>query len=168
MTVDIVPVDLGARSYEVRIGPGLLGQAASQIAPLLRRQKVAVITDETVAEAHLMQLAASFLSQNITMTALSLPPGEATKGWLQLERCVEWLLEQKVERGDVVVAFGGGVVGDLVGFSAAILRRGGSVCAASHHAFGAGRQLCRGQDRDQQSAGQKPDRVFSSTKSGAG
>ena len=124
MTVDIVPVDLGARSYEVRIGPGLLGQAASQIAPLLRRQKVAVITDETVAEAHLMQLAASFLSQNITMTALSLPPGEATKGWLQLERCVEWLLEQKVERGDVVVAFGGGVVGDLVGFSAAILRRG--------------------------------------------
>ena len=124
MAVDIVPVDLGSRSYEVRIGPGLLDRAAIEIAPFLRRKKIAVITDETVAESHLMQLAASFLSQNITMTALSLPPGEATKGWMQLERTVEWLLEQKVERGDVVVAFGGGVVGDLVGFAAAILRRG--------------------------------------------
>lgn len=124
MAVDIVPVDLGSRSYEVRIGPGLLDRAAIEIAPFLRRKKIAVITDETVAESHLMQLAASFLSQNITMTALSLPPGEATKGWMQLERTVEWLLEQKVERGDIVVAFGGGVVGDLVGFAAAILRRG--------------------------------------------
>ncbi len=124
MTVDIVPVDLGSRSYQVRIGRGLLDRAASEIAPLLRRQKVAVITDETVAEAHLLCLADSFLAQGITMTALSLPPGEATKGWEQTERTVEWLLEQKVERGDVVVAFGGGVVGDLAGFAAAILRRG--------------------------------------------
>jgi 3-dehydroquinate synthase len=124
MTVDIVPVDLGSRSYQVRIGGGLLDSAASEIAPLLRRQKVAVITDETVAEAHLLRLAASFLAQGITMTALSLPPGEATKGWQQTERAVEWLLEQKIERGDVVVAFGGGVVGDLAGFAAAILRRG--------------------------------------------
>jgi 3-dehydroquinate synthase len=124
MTVDIVPVDLGTRSYEVRIGRGLLDRAASEIAPLLRRQKLAVITDETVAEAHLMRLASSFLAQGIVMTALSLPPGEATKGWMQTERTVEWLLEQKVERGDVIVAFGGGVVGDLAGFAAAILRRG--------------------------------------------
>ena len=124
MNVDIVPVDLGHRSYEVRIGPGLLQRAATEITPLLRRKKVAVITDETVAAAHLMTLAASFLAQDITMTALSLPPGETTKGWLQLERSVEWLLEQKVERGDLVIAFGGGVVGDLAGFAAAILRRG--------------------------------------------
>ena len=122
--VDIVPVDLGPRSYEVHIGRGLLQTAATQIIPLLRRRKVAVITDETVAAAHLMTLAASFLAEGITMTALSLPAGEATKGWPQLERSVEWLLEQKVERGDVVVAFGGGVVGDLAGFAAAILRRG--------------------------------------------
>ena len=124
MTLDVVPVDLGQRSYEVHIGRGLLQTAATQILPLLRRKKVAVITDETVAAAHLMTLAASFLAQDITMTALSLPAGEATKGWPQLERSVEWLLEQKVERGDVVVAFGGGVVGDLAGFAAAILRRG--------------------------------------------
>ena len=124
MKFDIVPVDLGQRSYEVRIGRGLLQRAATEIAPLLRRKKVAVITDETVAAAHLMTLAASFLAQDITMTALSLPAGETTKGWPQLERSVEWLLEQKVERGDVVIAFGGGVVGDLAGFAAAILRRG--------------------------------------------
>lgn len=124
MTIDIVPVDLGHRSYEVRIGHGLIGRAGVEIGPLLRRKKAAVITDETVAEAHLMRLATSFLDQGITMTALSLPPGEATKGWPQLERTVEWLLEQKVERGDIVIAFGGGVVGDLAGFAAAILRRG--------------------------------------------
>lgn len=124
MTVDVVSVQLGDRSYDVRIGQGLLDTAATEIAPLLRRQKIVVITDEMVADAHLMRLAASFSAQNIAVTALSLPPGEATKGWLQLEQSVEWLLEQKVERGDVVVAFGGGVVGDLAGFAAAILRRG--------------------------------------------
>jgi len=58
------------------------------------------------------------------MTALALPPGEGTKSWEQFTRCVEWLLEQRIERRDVVLAFGGGVVGDLVGFAAAVLRRG--------------------------------------------
>lgn len=124
MTVDVVEVSLGSRSYEVRIGRGLLTRVAVDIAPLLNRPKVAVITDETVAAAHLVRLADSFLAQGILMTALALPPGEATKGWHQTERTVEWLLEQKVERGDVIVAFGGGVVGDLAGFAAAILRRG--------------------------------------------
>lgn len=124
MTVETVRVDLGTRSYDVRIGAGLLHNAAREIEFLLRRKKVAVITDETVAASHLMTLGKSFQAQNIAMTALSLPAGEATKGWLQLERTVEWLLEQKVERGDIVVAFGGGVVGDLAGFAAAILRRG--------------------------------------------
>ena len=124
MTTDIVPVDLGTRSYEVRIGAGLLGRAGIEIAPLLRRPRVAVITDETVANAHLAQLRDALQASGIAMTALSLVPGEATKGWPQLERSVEWLLEQKVERGDIVIAFGGGVVGDLAGFAAAILRRG--------------------------------------------
>ena len=122
--INVVPVALGARSYEVRIGTGLIDTMGSQIAPLLRRRKVAVVTDETVAAAHLMRLAKSLESQGIAMTALALPPGEATKGWDQFIRCVDWLLEQKIERRDVVVAFGGGVVGDLVGFAAAVLRRG--------------------------------------------
>ena len=120
----VVPVELGARSYEVRIGTGLIDGVGQEIAPLLRRRKVAVVTDETVAAHHLMRLAKSLERAGIAMTALALPPGEGTKGWEQFSRCVEWLLEQKIERRDVVVAFGGGVVGDLVGFAAAVLRRG--------------------------------------------
>ncbi len=124
MDFNTVPVDLGSRSYEVRIGSGLIDGAGALIAPLLARPKIAVITDETVAGLHLLRLGASFEAQGITLTALALPPGESTKGWQQFARCSEWLLEQKIERRDVVLAFGGGVVGDLVGFAAAVLRRG--------------------------------------------
>lgn len=124
MTVDVVPVDLGARSYEVRIGPGLIDRAGAEIAPLLHRRKAAVVTDDTVAGVHLMRLARAFETEGITLTALTIPPGESSKGWAQFARVSEWLLEQKIERRDIVVAFGGGVVGDLVGFAAATLRRG--------------------------------------------
>jgi 3-dehydroquinate synthase len=95
-----------------------------EIAPLLRRKRVAVVTDKTVADAHLPTLAAALEAEGIAVSALALPPGEGTKNWVNLARCTEWLLEQKVERRDVVLALGGGVIGDLVGFSAAILRRG--------------------------------------------
>ncbi|MBK6467192.1 MAG: 3-dehydroquinate synthase [Rhodobacter sp.] len=121
---NIVPVELGERSYEVRIGPGLIDRAGAEIAPLLRRKRVAVVTDETVAGLHLARLTVALEAEGIAVAALALPPGEATKGWPQLARTAEWLLEQKVERRDVVVAFGGGVIGDLVGFAAAVLRRG--------------------------------------------
>ncbi|MCF6431273.1 3-dehydroquinate synthase [Leisingera sp. MMG026] len=119
-----VHVPLGGRAYDVVIGPGLLAQAGERIKPLLKRPQVAVLTDETVAEKHLEGLRAGLAAAGVEMTALALPPGEATKGWPQFTRSVEWLLEQKVERGDVVVAFGGGVIGDLAGFAAAVLRRG--------------------------------------------
>ena len=122
--VTVVPVALGARSYEVRIGSGLIRQAGVQILPLLQRRRVAVITDETVASLYLMPLAEALEAEGIAMTALALPVGEATKGWPQLGRAVDWLLEQKVERRDLVIALGGGVVGDLAGFAAAVLRRG--------------------------------------------
>lgn len=121
---DVVPVALGARSYEVRIGPGLIDRAGEELAPLLRRRRVAIVTDETVASLHLGTLQDSLTGAGIASSVLSLPPGEATKGWPHLARTVEWLLDQKVERKDVVVALGGGVIGDLVGFAAAILRRG--------------------------------------------
>ncbi len=124
MTIDVVPVSLGTRSYQVRIGPGLLAQAGAEVAPLLRRKKVAIVTDETVAPLHLETLMAGFAAQGITATALALPAGEATKSWPHLARATEWLLEQNVERRDVVVALGGGVIGDLIGFASAILRRG--------------------------------------------
>jgi 3-dehydroquinate synthase len=120
--VNTVSVELGARSYEVRIGTGLLADAGAHIAPLLRRPRVAVITDETVGALHLEALRAGL--GEIGMVSLALPAGEATKGWPQFSRAVEWLLAERVERKDVVVAFGGGVIGDLVGFAAAVLRRG--------------------------------------------
>ncbi len=119
-----VPVDLGARSYEVRIGEGLIARAGAEIAPLLTRPRVAILTDETVAARHLGALEAGLAAEGIDNATLALPAGEATKSWPHFSRAVEWLLEQKVERRDVIVAFGGGVIGDLAGFAAAVLRRG--------------------------------------------
>jgi 3-dehydroquinate synthase len=119
---ETVHVDLGARSYDVRIGAGLIADAGAQISGLLRRQRVAVLTDETVGALHLEALRAGL--GDIEMTALALPAGEATKGWPEFSRAVDWLLAEKIERRDVVIAFGGGVIGDLAGFAAAVLRRG--------------------------------------------
>src|SRR6056297_3205786 len=121
---EIVPVPLDGRAYEVRIGTGLIERAGAELAPLLARPRVAVVTDETVAGLHLDRLRAGLAAGGIEAATLALPPGEATKGWPEFSRCVEWLLAEKVERRDVVVAFGGGVIGDLVGFAAAVLRRG--------------------------------------------
>ena len=119
-----VPVALGERSYEVRIGRGLIGRAGAEIAPLLRRLRVAVVTDRTVAKAHLAGLSAALSAEGIAHEVLVLPPGEATKGWDHLGQVTDWLLDQNIERSDLVLALGGGVIGDLVGFAAAILRRG--------------------------------------------
>ena len=121
---ETVHVDLGARAYDVEIGPGLVDEAGNWISPLLARPRVAVLTDETVAELHLDRLRAGLEKSGIEMVSLALPAGESTKSWPFLTQSVEWLLDQKVERRDVVVAFGGGVIGDLAGFAAAILRRG--------------------------------------------
>lgn len=124
MTKATVHVDLPGRAYDIQIGPGLLDQVGQYVAPMGGRKHVCIITDETVAGLHLAQLQTGLSGAGLTSSALSLPPGEATKCWAQLTRTVEWLLDQRVERGDVVLAFGGGVIGDLAGFAAAILRRG--------------------------------------------
>ena len=121
---ETVHVGLEGRAYDVGIGPDLLAQAGALIAPLLRRKRVVVVSDETVAAHHLDSLRAGLDAADISVEALALPPGEATKCWAELTRTVDWLMDQKVERNDVVIAFGGGVIGDLVGFAAAILRRG--------------------------------------------
>lgn len=122
--IETVQVPLPGREYDVRIGEALLERAGTEIAPLLKRPRVAVVTDENVATAHLATLETALAAEGIAMVALILPPGESTKGWPQFTRTVEWLLEKKVERRDIVVALGGGVIGDLVGFAAAVLRRG--------------------------------------------
>jgi len=124
MAMETVHVPLGDRAYDVRIGSGLLGRAGAEIAPLLARRRVTIITDATVAGLHLAQLEQGLLAEGIASAALVLPPGEGTKSWAHLAQVVEWLLVQKVERRDVVLALGGGVIGDLVGFACAILRRG--------------------------------------------
>ena len=121
---EIVHVDLGARSYDVRIGTGLLSDAGRLVGPFLTRPRVAVVTDETVGALHLGALADALARHSVAVSSLRLPAGEATKSWRHLERTVEWLLEEQVERGDLVLALGGGVIGDLVGFAAAVLRRG--------------------------------------------
>lgn len=121
---ETVHVPLGDRAYDVLIGPGLLAEAGPLIAPLLPRPRVAVVTESRVAALHLEALRAGLAVAGIEAVALELPPGEATKSWAHLGQVTEWLLDQKIERRDVVVALGGGVIGDLVGFACAILRRG--------------------------------------------
>ncbi|MGP1355376.1 3-dehydroquinate synthase [Roseicyclus sp.] len=119
-----VHVPLGDRAYDVRIGTGLVARAGAEIADLLPRPRAWIVTEETVARLHLGTLRAGLSAAGIEAGALILPPGEPTKGWPHLIETVEWLLAEKVERRDLVIAFGGGVIGDLVGFACAILRRG--------------------------------------------
>jgi len=120
----IVPVPLGDRAYDVHIAPGLLARAQTIIAPLTARRHVAVVTDSTVARHYLEPLRAALAAAGLSIQPVIVPPGEASKNWRTLETVVESLLGFGVERGDAVVALGGGVVGDLTGFAAAILRRG--------------------------------------------
>ncbi|MBY5932808.1 3-dehydroquinate synthase [Tateyamaria omphalii] len=121
---ETVRVPLGDRAYDVVIGPGLMAEAGTLIAPMLPRLRVAVVTEKRVAALHLAALENGLAAAGIECVALELPPGESTKGWAHLAQATEWLLDQKIERRDVVVALGGGVIGDLAGFACAILRRG--------------------------------------------
>jgi 3-dehydroquinate synthase len=124
MTVETLRVELGARSYDIRIGAGLLAQAGREVAPLLARPRVWVVADAAVAALHWDTLEAGLGAAGIAARRLDLPPGEGTKSWERLREVVEWLLAERVERRDMILALGGGVIGDLAGFAAAILRRG--------------------------------------------
>ena len=119
-----VRVDLGARSYDIRIGPGLLENAGELLSPLLNRPQVVIVTDDNVATSQLPRLAAGLEAQGIAFKTIVMAAGESTKSFAQLEFLTRRLLELEVERDDLVIALGGGVIGDLVGFAAAILRRG--------------------------------------------
>jgi shikimate kinase/3-dehydroquinate synthase len=119
-----VAVALGERSYDVLIGPGLLKQAGALIAERLGKVKCGIVTDENVAKHHLAALQDSLAAAGLQSEAIVLTPGEATKSFRELGPLCERLLEMGLERGDIVVPFGGGVIGDLAGFAAGILRRG--------------------------------------------
>ena len=119
-----VPVSLGDRSYEILIGKGLVARAGEEIAKRLPGIRVAIVTDENVAKAHLEALSASFARAGIESTPIIVAPGEKSKSFAALETVTNAVLAAKLERGDAVVAFGGGVIGDLSGFVAGIVRRG--------------------------------------------
>src|SRR5262249_27025553 len=124
MTSETIRVGLGERSYDVVVGARGLARAGALIRPLLKRARVAVVTDETVAGLHLAGLDAALDAGGIAHEAIVLPAGEQTKSFAQLEHVCRALLAARLERGDLVIALGGGVIGDLVGLAAGLVRRG--------------------------------------------
>ena len=121
---DVVEVALGDRSYRIHIGANVLEMAGQLLAPVLRQKRVAVVTDENVAARHLPTFVASLDSSSISYESITLPVGEHVKSFEHLETLLDHLLELEIERDDAIVALGGGVIGDLAGFAASILRRG--------------------------------------------
>ncbi|KAA3446993.1 3-dehydroquinate synthase [Mesorhizobium sp. SARCC-RB16n] len=119
-----VEVGLGDRAYDILIGSGLLSRAGTEISRRLPGTRAAVVTDENVAAAHLDTLKAGLEKGGIQHTVITMPPGEKTKNFAHLEAVVDGVLAARLERGDVVIALGGGVIGDLTGFAAGIVRRG--------------------------------------------
>ena len=124
-TTERLTVELGARSYEIVIGAGLLQGAGAELRNILRQPRVIIVTDRHLAAtAHLAILEASLQAAAIESRTLVVPAGESSKSLAELERLLERILAGGIERGTTLIAFGGGVIGDLAGFAAAILLRG--------------------------------------------
>jgi 3-dehydroquinate synthase len=119
-----VEVGLGTRSYEVLIGAGLLDEAGARLAPFARDGRLVVVSDEIVWALQGERLTAGLAAASIEAAPILVPPGEPSKSWAVLSTLLDRLLAHGIERRDHVLAFGGGVVGDLTGFAAAILKRG--------------------------------------------
>ncbi|MBL8771510.1 MAG: 3-dehydroquinate synthase [Phenylobacterium sp.] len=119
-----IPVGLGERAYDVLVGQGLLDDAGRRIAPFARRGRTAVVSDETVWALHGQRLTAGLAAGGVEALPVVVPPGEQTKSFEGLADLMDRLLALELDRGDIVTAFGGGVVGDLAGFAAAIYKRG--------------------------------------------
>ncbi|HSO47786.1 MAG TPA: 3-dehydroquinate synthase family protein, partial [Rhizobiaceae bacterium] len=119
-----VKVELGARAYDIRIGRGLLAQAGEMISQFRPGARVAIVTDRNVGSLHGATLGGSLDEAGIGHVTITLEPGEATKSMPVFSSLVDRLLSEKLERNDLVIAFGGGVIGDLAGFAAAVTRRG--------------------------------------------
>ncbi|HEX7872509.1 MAG TPA: 3-dehydroquinate synthase [Sphingobium sp.] len=120
----IVHVALDARSYDIVIEQGALDRAGEHLAPYARKGRLVVVTDANVARAQLPRLESGLRAAGVAVEPIILPAGEQTKSWPHLEQLLDQLLALEVERGDHIVALGGGVIGDLVGFAASILKRG--------------------------------------------
>lgn len=120
----VIPVDIAGRPYEVRVGAGLLAELVENCRGRLRKPGVAVVTDEKVYAAWGAVVQAALHEAGHEPHWRILPAGEATKSWAELSALVDWLLDLGVERGDHILALGGGVIGDLTGFAASVLKRG--------------------------------------------
>jgi len=120
----VVNVPLGRRAYDIVIGRDLLASLGTRIAALRPGAKVAIVTDETVADHHLKAAESALKSEGIPAALVVVPPGEGSKSWEKFEYVCEALIAPRIERGDLVIALGGGVIGDLTGFAAAVVRRG--------------------------------------------
>jgi 3-dehydroquinate synthase len=120
----MVSVNLGDRSYDISIETGALDRAGTLLKRFARRDRFVIITDKNVADNQLIRLTTSLSVLDIDAIVETLPAGESTKSWTNLERISDALLDRGVERNDTIIALGGGVIGDLVGFASAILKRG--------------------------------------------
>ena len=121
---EIVRVDLGARSYDIHIGQGLIDSAGAALAPVIGKARVVIVSDDRVWPLYGPRLSAALTEAGIDNTALTVAAGEASKSWAVAGDLTERLIGQGLERSTVVVALGGGVIGDLAGFVAAIALRG--------------------------------------------
>lgn len=119
-----VTVPLDHRSYNILIGEGLLAEAAQHIGPFLSRRRVFVVTDTIVRDLHLAQFEAAMRSAGFDVVARAITPGEASKSWTELGEVLGWLLEHGAGRDDCLIALGGGIVGDLTGLAASLMKRG--------------------------------------------
>ena len=122
--IERVAVPLGERGYDILIGPGLLAEAGRHVAALAPGAACAVVTDETVTRHHGPALMGGLEAAGLRAVEVRVPPGEGTKSFSRLAEVCDAVLAARMERGDLVVALGGGVVGDLAGFAAATVRRG--------------------------------------------
>ena len=120
----IVEVALAGRAYDIVIGRGLLAGLGQRVAALRPGARAAIVTDEVVAESHLAAAQAALAAAGIAANCVIVPAGEASKCYSMFERVCEELIAARIERGDLVVALGGGVIGDLAGFAASAVRRG--------------------------------------------
>jgi 3-dehydroquinate synthase len=119
-----IRLDLAERSYDIHVGASLLARAGQLILPQLKRPKLFIVVDATVAALHFETLASSLAAVGIAYDRYLLPSGEGAKSFAQLEALLDAILATEPERSTCLLAFGGGVTGDLVGFAASILLRG--------------------------------------------